>query len=57
MQLNYQDLEAKLAGMSNRSKLFKLIQAEMKKRGHWKAKARGQSFTKGNEYAKRSIDK
>lgn len=57
MQLNYQDLEAKLAGMSNKSILFNLIKQEMKKRGHWKAKARGKSFTKGNEYAKRSIDK
>lgn len=44
MQLNYQDLEAKLAGMSNKSILFRLVRAEMKKRGHWKAKPRGRAF-------------
>lgn len=57
MKINYQEFEAVLAGMSNKSILFNLIKQEMKKRNHWKPKPRGKSFAKGNEYAKRSIDK
>jgi hypothetical protein len=57
MRINYQELEAQLAGMSNKSILFNLIKQEMKKRNHWKPKPRGKSFAKGNIYAKRSIDK
>ena len=48
MKLNLQELEAQLAGMSNKSQLFRLVQNEMRKRGHWKAKPRGAGFGKGN---------
>lgn len=38
---NWEEFRAALAEMSPRSKLFKTIQSELKKRGHWKSAPRG----------------
>ncbi len=40
---NWEEFEAGLTKMSPRSKLFQLVRAEIKKRGHWRQKPRSQS--------------
>lgn len=39
-------LEYELSVMKPRQQLFKIVQAEMQKRGHWKYLPRGKSFKK-----------
>ena len=41
------DIEKALAEMGEQSKLYLLVKAEMKRRGHWKNKPRGKSMEKG----------
>lgn len=44
--MNLKEVEAALKKMQPRQKLFELIKAEMKQRGHWKGLPRGKPFTK-----------
>lgn len=37
----YEEVKVELRRMGTQSKLFKLVKAEMQKRGHWKNKPRG----------------
>jgi hypothetical protein len=49
MALDYDEVERQLKDMQPYHKLYKLVQAEMKRRGHWKAKPRGKEFQKGHD--------
>jgi hypothetical protein len=44
--MNLQEFEQILTDMSVRSRAFRLVKAEMIKRGHWKNKDRGTNRTK-----------
>lgn len=46
MAINYNELQQELSSMSERSILFKIVKAEMVKRGHWKLLKRGFHVTK-----------
>jgi hypothetical protein len=49
MFMDYAAIEKALEEMKPRSKLFGLIKAEMKRRGHWKNKPRGRQFGNGHD--------
>lgn len=51
--MDFSYIEKLLKQMTPQSKLFKLVKAEMKRRGYWKNKARGKAFAKNNEHAKK----
>lgn len=43
------ELEEEMRRMTPRSPLYKLIKAEMERRGHWKRLPRGKSFVQGKD--------
>jgi hypothetical protein len=45
--LDFNEVEQELKKMKPRQRLYELVKNEMKRRGHWKPKARGIVFTKG----------
>jgi hypothetical protein len=42
------ELEEELRQMKPHSPIYKLVKAELQRRGHWKNKPRGKSFTKSD---------
>lgn len=48
-RVDYKLIEWLLANMDSQTKLYKLVKAEMVKRGHWKAKSRGRPFKSGQD--------
>jgi hypothetical protein len=49
MNIDYDAIEKALADMRERHKLYALVKAEMKRRGHWRNKPRGASWPKGRD--------
>jgi hypothetical protein len=43
------ELERALQAMRPRQKIFELIKSELKRRGHWKAKSRGDPMQRGHD--------
>lgn len=52
--IDLMELERALETMQPRHKLFAVIKAEMKRRGHWKAKARGIPMRRGHDERRKS---
>lgn len=46
--MNWPEFTKLLKKMTYKDKLYKLIKAEMKRRGNWRAAPRGKAFIKGN---------
>lgn len=46
-KIDYAELQWALIEMGPDWKLFKMVKAEMSRRGHWKAKGRGRPFYDG----------
>jgi hypothetical protein len=51
--MNYDQLEQALKDMRPRQRLYELVKAEMKRRGHWKNLARGWQAKPREEHGKR----
>lgn len=52
--MKYNELEKALKEMQPRQRLFELVKAEMKRRGHWKNKPRGNPMQKGSDPRRKS---
>ena len=52
--IDYDELEQALQHMQPRQKIYELVKREMKLRGHWKNKPRGNPMQRGHDARRRA---